>query len=89
MYASRAGNLTKIVFNVKMPGCMWVFAFGTDSDMNSRATRGVLIQLITYVGRHASKMVVYDPGSRGVLPYIGYTGMCRWKGYGSQAIGLV
>ena len=25
------------------------------------------------------------PGG-GVLPYIGYTGMCRWKGYGFQAI---
>ena len=25
------------------------------------------------------------PGE-GVLPYIGYTGMCRWKGYGFQAI---
>ena len=24
--------------------------------------------------------------ARGVLPYIGYTGMCRWKGYGFQAI---
>ena len=22
----------------------------------------------------------------GVLPYIGYAGMCRWKGYGFQAI---
>ena len=21
-----------------------------------------------------------------VLPYIGYTGICRWKGYGFQAI---
>ena len=21
-----------------------------------------------------------------ILPYIGYTGMCRWKGYGFQAI---
>ena len=25
-------------------------------------------------------------GGRGVLPDIGYTGMCRWKGYGFQAI---
>ena len=25
-----------------------------------------------------------DP--RGVLPYISYTGMCRWRGYGFQAI---
>ena len=23
---------------------------------------------------------------RGVLPYISYTGMCRWKEYGFQAI---
>ena len=22
----------------------------------------------------------------GLLPHIGYTGMCRWKGYGFQAI---
>ena len=22
----------------------------------------------------------------GILPYIGYTGICRWKGYGFQAI---
>ena len=26
------------------------------------------------------------PRGWGVLPYIGYTGMCRWKGYGFQAI---
>ena len=26
------------------------------------------------------------PGGGGVLPYIGYTGMCRWRGYGFQAI---
>ena len=26
-----------------------------------------------------------SPGG-GVLPYIGYTGMCRWRGYGFQAI---
>ena len=25
-------------------------------------------------------------GAPGVLQYIGYTGMCRWKGYGFQAI---
>ena len=25
-------------------------------------------------------------GGRGVLPYIGYTGMCHWRGYGFQAI---
>ena len=25
-------------------------------------------------------------GGGGVLPYIGYMGMCRWKGYGFQAI---
>ena len=25
-------------------------------------------------------------GGGGVLPYIGYTDMCRWKGYGFQAI---
>ena len=25
-------------------------------------------------------------GRRGVLPYIGYTGMCHWRGYGFQAI---
>ena len=22
----------------------------------------------------------------GILPYIGYTGICRWKGYGFKAI---
>ena len=27
----------------------------------------------------------YKPGGE-VLLYIGYTGMCRWKGYGFQAI---
>ena len=28
-----------------------------------------------------------EPGGVGVvLPYISYTGMCRWKGYGFQAI---
>ena len=25
-------------------------------------------------------------GGGGAVPYIGYTGMCRWKGYGFQAI---
>ena len=26
------------------------------------------------------------PGGRGVLPYMGYIGMCRCKGYGFQAV---
>ena len=29
------------------------------------------------------------PGGGGVLPYIGYTGMCRWRGYGFKPFGLV
>ena len=28
----------------------------------------------------------FCPGGGGVLPYIGYTGIYRWKGYGFQAI---
>ena len=28
----------------------------------------------------------HKPQGEGVLPYIGYTGMCRWKRYGFQAI---
>ena len=31
------------------------------------------------------KLSVGNPGG-GVLPYIGYTGMFCWKGYGFQAI---
>ena len=34
-----------------------------------------------YIGGSSS-----GPGGRGVLPYIGYTGMCRWRGYGFQVI---
>ena len=26
------------------------------------------------------------PGGRGVLPYMGYIGMCRCEGYGFQAV---
>ena len=36
------------------------------------------------VGGGGSRYVVEFP--QGVLPYIGYTGMCRWRGYGFQAI---
>ena len=28
----------------------------------------------------------YPEGGEGVIPYIGYTGMCHWKGYGFQVI---
>ena len=27
-----------------------------------------------------------DPGGGGVLPYMGYIGMCRCEGYGFQAV---
>ena len=30
--------------------------------------------------------VEHEPWGVGYSPYIGYTGMCRWKGYGFQAI---
>ena len=28
-------------------------------------------------------------GGGGLLPYIGYTGMCCWRGYGFKPFGLV
>ena len=28
----------------------------------------------------------WEGGGGRLLPYIGYTGMCHWKGYGFQAI---
>ena len=30
--------------------------------------------------------VTTDPGGGGVLPYVGYIGMCRCEGYGFQAV---
>ena len=27
-----------------------------------------------------------QPGGEGVLPYIAYTGMCRWTGYGFRPL---
>ena len=32
--------------------------------------------------------VYYNPGGGGVLPYMGYIGMCRGEGYGFQAVEL-
>ena len=29
---------------------------------------------------------VEPSGGGGVLPYMGYIGMCRWEGYGFQAV---
>ena len=31
-------------------------------------------------------VILSDNPGGGILPYIGYTGMCRWRGYGFQAI---
>ena len=37
------------------------------------------------LGQVGARSFVFPPGG-GVLPYIGYTGMCRWKGYDFQVI---
>ena len=37
----------------------------------------------------AALMLRVNDRFRGVLPYIGYTGMCRWRGYGFKPFGPV
>ena len=39
----------------------------------------ILVPTLTFV-------VETDPGGGGVLPYMGYIGMCRCEGYGFQAV---
>ena len=39
----------------------------------------ILVPTLTFV-------VETDPGGGGVLPYMGYIGMCRCEGYGLQAV---
>ena len=34
----------------------------------------------------ALKSWFWPGGGGGVLPYLGYIGMCRWEGYGFQAV---
>ena len=47
-----------------------------------------LSRQITYLFISCYKLAykwVYAPGGGGVLPYLGYTGTCRWIGYGFLA----
>ena len=54
------------------------YDFSVTLDHKIRATKGATRNIF---GSYFSR-----PPNPGVLPYIDYTGMRRWKGYGFQAI---
>ena len=48
-------------------------------------TIAVLVSFIVFVFVESKRPGGLSPGG-GIRPYIGYSGVCRWKGYGFQAI---
>ena len=44
------------------------------------------VEIFEYVMNPAGIMWTLNPGGGGVLPYMGYIGMCRCEGYGSQVV---
>ena len=40
----------------------------------------------TVFASHSKALYARPVGEGGVLPYMGYTGMCRCEGYGFQAV---
>ena len=46
----------------------------------------VIFLFVTHFFRHELVAIITDPLGEGLLPYTSYMGVCRFEGYGFQAV---